>query len=44
MPRLRPGGLLVADNVLWSGAVVDPKQTDDNTEAIRRFNDHVRGR
>ena len=41
VPRLRPGGLLVADNVLWSGAVVDPAATDDNTEAIRRFNDHV---
>lgn len=41
VPRLRQGGLLVADNVLWSGAVVDPEQTDENTEAIRRFNDHV---
>ena len=41
VPRLRPGGLLVADNVLWSGAVVDPGQTDENTEAIRRFNDHA---
>jgi caffeoyl-CoA O-methyltransferase len=41
VPRLRPGGLLVADNVLWSGRVVDPNVTDDDTEAIRRFNDHV---
>ena len=41
VPRLRPGGLLVADNVLWSGAVVDPDRTDDDTEAIRAFNDHV---
>lgn len=41
VPRLRPGGLLVADNVLWSGRVVDPSATDENTEAIRRFNDHV---
>jgi caffeoyl-CoA O-methyltransferase len=39
--RLRPGGLLVADNVLWSGKVVDPTDDDANTEAIRRFNDHV---
>jgi caffeoyl-CoA O-methyltransferase len=41
VPRLRPGGLLVADNVLWSGRVVDPSATDDDTEAIRRFNTHV---
>jgi caffeoyl-CoA O-methyltransferase len=41
VPRLRPNGLLVADNVLWSGRVVDPDADDDNTAAIRRFNDHV---
>ena len=41
VPRLRPGGLLLIDNVLWSGNVVDPGMTDDNTEAIRRCNDHV---
>src|SRR5688572_15731670 len=41
VPRLRTGGLLVADNVLWSGRVVDPTATDDDTEAIRRFNDRV---
>ncbi len=41
VPLLRPNGLLVADNVLWSGRVVDPDADDANTEAIRRFNDHV---
>lgn len=41
VPRLRSGGVLVADNVLWSGRVVDPEATDGDTEAIRRFNDHV---
>ena len=41
VPRLRPGGLLVADNVLWSGRVVDPAAGDPDTQAIRRFNDHV---
>lgn len=41
VPRLRPGGVLVADNVLWSGRVVDPAATDDDTDAIRRFNRHV---
>lgn len=28
-PRLNPGGLLVADNALWSGAVLNPKETTD---------------
>ncbi|MGI8575343.1 MAG: O-methyltransferase [Egibacteraceae bacterium] len=34
---LRPGGLLVADNVLWSGRVADPSYTDDDTEGLRMF-------
>lgn len=41
VPLLRTGGVLVADNVLWSGRVVDPTVTDHDTEAIRRFNEHV---
>jgi caffeoyl-CoA O-methyltransferase len=41
LKRLRPGGLILVDNVLWNGAVIDPQATDPNTEAIRRFNDHV---
>jgi caffeoyl-CoA O-methyltransferase len=41
VPRLRPGGLLLIDNVLWSGRVADPDATDDDTEAIRRCNDRV---
>ncbi|MGZ4675331.1 MAG: O-methyltransferase [Acidimicrobiia bacterium] len=39
IPRLRPGGLLMVDNVLWSGAVVDEQANDDNTVAIRAVND-----
>lgn len=39
--RLRPGGILLADNVLWSGRVVDPSDTSDGTANIRSFNDHV---
>ena len=35
---VRPGGLIAVDNVLWSGKVIDPSVTDDDTEAIRRFN------
>jgi caffeoyl-CoA O-methyltransferase len=40
LPRLRPGGLIVADNVLWSGRVLAPKQKTDR--AVVRFNRHVR--
>ena len=43
MPRLRTGGLMLIDNVLWSGAVIDASVTDANTEAIRAFNDKVVG-
>jgi caffeoyl-CoA O-methyltransferase len=43
MDRLRPGGVIAVDNVLWSGRVVDASDTTEETEAIRRFNDHVAG-
>ena len=36
--RVRPGGLLVSDNVLWSGKVADSKVNDPETKAIRLFN------
>lgn len=39
MPKLAPGGLIVVDNVLWSGKVLDPKEPSDR--AIVAFNDHV---
>jgi caffeoyl-CoA O-methyltransferase len=38
VPRVRPGGLIVADNVLQAGRVTDPAATDESVEAIRRFN------
>jgi caffeoyl-CoA O-methyltransferase len=41
VPHIRPNGLLMVDNVLWHGAVVDPKADDDNTRAIRAFNDKI---
>jgi caffeoyl-CoA O-methyltransferase len=41
VPRLRPNGVLLVDNVLWSGNVVDPAADDANTRAIRAFNDHA---
>ena len=38
---LRPGGLILIDNVLWSGAVADPQQQDSNTTAIRALNEEL---
>ena len=35
---LRPGGLLVADNTLWGGRVLDGRVDDDATRAVREFN------
>jgi caffeoyl-CoA O-methyltransferase len=41
LPRLRPNGLVVFDNVLWNGAVIDPSNTSSSTEAIRALNDFL---
>jgi predicted O-methyltransferase YrrM len=38
---LRPGGLVAVDNVLWSGRVIDPAQQDEDTVAIRAFNERL---
>jgi len=40
--RLRPGGLVAVDNVLWDGDVVRPMKRGEDVEAIRRFNDMAR--
>jgi caffeoyl-CoA O-methyltransferase len=39
LPRLRTGGVILVDNVLWGGAVVDAARQDADTRAIRAFND-----
>ena len=39
---VRVGGLIVCDNVLWSGSVVDPSNQKTDTVAIRKFNQMVR--
>ena len=41
LPRLAARGLIVADNTLWSGRVLDPDD-DERTQAIVAFNEHVR--
>jgi caffeoyl-CoA O-methyltransferase len=35
---VRQGGLIAIDNVLWSGRVIDPAETDEDTQAIRDLN------
>ena len=39
--RLRPGGLIAIDNVLWNGQVLREADQTDDTRAIRAINDHV---
>jgi predicted O-methyltransferase YrrM len=41
LPLLADRGLIVADNVLWSGRVLDEADQSDETNAIRAFNDTV---
>jgi predicted O-methyltransferase YrrM len=35
--KLRRGGLLIIDNMLWHGQILDPDDREESTEAIRRF-------
>lgn len=39
LPRVRPGGLIAVDNVLWSGRVLDPRESSD--KAIAAFNEKL---
>lgn len=41
VPRLAPGALVLADNVLWSGRVADPTNHDPDTVALRAFDEAV---
>ena len=43
VPRLAPGALVVADNVLWAGRVADPSNAEPNTVALRAFDSAVLG-
>jgi len=49
LPRLSGNGMVVVDNVLWSGKVVEGSKYDDHspstaTKALREFNDYIKGR
>jgi predicted O-methyltransferase YrrM len=39
--KLRPGGLLIVDNTIWSGRVWDSTNQEASTQAIRRFNQMI---
>ena len=39
--RLRPNGVILVDNVLFHGSVIDPEARDESAQGIRDFNDHV---
>ena len=36
--KLNPGGVILSDNVLWSGKIADPAADDDETKALRSYN------
>ena len=40
LPKVRTGGLIVIDNVLWSGKVLDPKEESDH--CIATFNEQIK--
>ena len=41
LAKLSPDGVILVDNVLWSGRVLDPAIVDPDTAAIKAFNDQV---
>jgi len=40
--KIRPGGIILADNVLWDGKVLDQKSNDKESVGIRTFNDYIK--
>ena len=43
LKRTRAGGLILIDNVLWGGSVLDQKDQTEDTKAIRALNDFIAG-
>jgi caffeoyl-CoA O-methyltransferase len=39
LPKLAPGGIIAADNTLWSGRILDATDQSADTVALRQFND-----
>lgn len=38
---VRPGGLIIVDNVIWSGKVIDASVQDESTMALKKFNEMI---
>lgn len=41
LKRMRPGGLILFDNVLWMGAIINEKDQSADTKALRELNDFI---
>jgi caffeoyl-CoA O-methyltransferase len=41
LKRMRPSGLILIDNVLWSGRIMDESAQDTDTQALRKLNDFI---
>jgi caffeoyl-CoA O-methyltransferase len=41
LKRMRPNGLILFDNVLWGGSIVDNSRQDADTQALRKLNDAI---
>ena len=41
LKRTRPNGLILFDNVLWGGSIIDEARQDADTQALRKLNDFV---
>jgi len=41
VPRIRPGGIILVDNTLYGGQVIDMADQDASVQGIRDFNDHA---
>lgn len=40
-PKIRIGGLIIADNVLWSGRVLNAENEDESTQALHEYNQKI---
>jgi predicted O-methyltransferase YrrM len=40
-PKMRVGGLIIADNVLWSGRVLNAENEDESTQALHAYNQKI---
>jgi predicted O-methyltransferase YrrM len=41
LPKLNPGAVILSDNVLWSGKVIDEDATDSDTLALKAYNKKI---